>query len=242
MTRQAITLEIRLGFARPFNTNSKTVNRKMENNVPQKLQSNSGISILTPNTVLREQPKNEAAKTISAQLDKLARLFQIPNWDQMNTVLLTEWIMDTYPNELTETIISALSRPRIDSKVWRLTPDTITEWMQYEIEREAQERERQVHNAKQEEFRIEWTDQQFKEIQEAIDKAEGFKAGQRMSDKEVMQEGQTRPKWTKPTYTSAEYIRSRELHLQWIRENFDPITAQKKATWISEEEWNTRQH
>lgn len=34
-----------------------------------------------------------------------------------------------------------------------------------------------------------------------------------------------------------EEIKARELHLQWIKENYHPVTARPLSNWISEEEW-----
>ena len=38
-------------------------------------------------------------------------------------------------------------------------------------------------------------------------------------------------------HTSFDEIKKRELHHQWIRENFDARTGDKLPTWISEEEF-----
>lgn len=40
--------------------------------------------------------------------------------------------------------------------------------------------------------------------------------------------------YTPPT---AEQVRERELHLQYIRDNYDPITGKPKEGWIPESEW-----
>jgi hypothetical protein len=34
-----------------------------------------------------------------------------------------------------------------------------------------------------------------------------------------------------------EQLAARELHIQWARENYDPITAKPLPTWIPENEW-----
>lgn len=43
----------------------------------------------------------------------------------------------------------------------------------------------------------------------------------------------------KLTYTppSKEEVLKRELHIQWVRENYDPISGKAKPNWISEEDW-----
>lgn len=212
----------------------------MENNVPQKLPSNSVMPTLTLNTVIREQPKADLAKAIASLLEKLARLYQIPNWDQMNTMLLTEWIMDTYPAERSETVFKALTRPQNTGKVWRLTPDTISEWMALEIEIEAKERERLYHNAKQpQETPNEWTSEQIQEWLDTISKAVDFPKGPALSDKEVREEGQDKPKEKKTVYpfTSVEGIAMRHARTEWARECHDLYTGKPNDNWMSFDEW-----
>lgn len=45
--------------------------------------------------------------------------------------------------------------------------------------------------------------------------------------------------YTPPT---EEEVRSRELHIRYIRENYDPYTGKQKEGWISEEEWLKRKN
>jgi hypothetical protein len=192
--------------------------------------------------VLREQPKAEVAKIIAVLLDRLAKLYQVPNWDETNAILLTEWILETYPFELTKTIVNCLTKGRKnydpENKNWRLTPDTISQWMAEEIDIQAQRVEKYIHNTKfvEQKESPEWTADRLKEWQEIIKNSEGFKPAPKMSPKDIELEGQEKPlnKYRPP---SDEYVISRLLHLEWIKENFDPITGYKKETWISEEEW-----
>lgn len=39
------------------------------------------------------------------------------------------------------------------------------------------------------------------------------------------------------TPPSSEQVHAKELHLQYIRDNYDPITGKPKAEWIPESEW-----
>lgn len=58
-----------------------------------------------------------------------------------------------------------------------------------------------------------------------------------MTDKEIRAEGQEKPKFEPHPYTPLSLLEQKELHIQYIRENYDPYTGKKKTTWISEEEW-----
>jgi hypothetical protein len=59
-----------------------------------------------------------------------------------------------------------------------------------------------------------------------------------ITDKEIRQEGQETPKKYRPyPSTPASILEQRELHIQWIRENFDVYTGHKLPTWMPEDEW-----
>jgi len=74
---------------------------------------------------------------------RLVKLYQIPNFDEMSAVLLAEWIFDNYRFDSFKTVRACLQNPpQTGEKNWRLTPDTIQEWMAIELEKEAAERER----------------------------------------------------------------------------------------------------
>jgi hypothetical protein len=201
------------------------------------------LTTLTPNTVLKEQPKSDVAKIIAVLLDRLAKLYMVPNWDQTNTILLTEWILETYPFELTKTVVNCLTKSRKnydpENRNWRLTPDTISKWMAEEIEIQAARVEKYIHNTKfvQQDESSEWTAERLKEWQEIIKNSEGFKKGPSLTESEIETEGQEDPPKPKYVRPNDEYVISRLLHIEWIRECFDPLTGKPNDNWISEEEF-----
>lgn len=70
-------------------------------------------------------------------------LWQIPNWSPNNSVVLAEWIFDTYTYEPLEVIVECLKNPIVDEeKIYRLTPDVITKWMAVHLEKAVDRRER----------------------------------------------------------------------------------------------------
>lgn len=194
--------------------------------------------------VLRELPaeaKVDAQTAICNMLKHMAKLYQIPNWDALNEVLLSDWILETYPTETMETITKALTKPRTVGKTWRLTPDVITEWMAFEIEQETAKREKELHNAKHTEESLAdgWTDERFQQILEAIDKAPGFKRGPALNPQDVRDEGQEKPKakrFTHPLTTREEAIMW-EIRMDWMRNCFDYRTGEKLPNWIDFDEW-----
>lgn len=59
-----------------------------------------------------------------------------------------------------------------------------------------------------------------------------------MTREEILREGQADPPAKDPYPTSsAEEVIKHELHLHYIRENYDARTAEQKECWISEEDW-----
>lgn len=194
--------------------------------------------------VLCELPtevKAQAQVEICNMLDKLAKLYQIPNWDQIGCFLLSDWILETYPAETLDTITRALTKPRTVGKTWRLTPDVITEWMGYEIEQEAMRREKEIHNLKHTEEQIAdgWTDERFQQVLDAIDAAPGFKRGPSLSPQEIREEGQEKPKerGTVYPYTTREEHIERAINMAYICENYDARTGEKLPNWMSKDEW-----
>lgn len=64
----------------------------------------------------------------------------------------------------------------------------------------------------------------------------------KMTYKEIADEGDWLPKKPAPYPSCSESeVRKRELHLQYIKENYDPRTADKLPTWIEESEWLKQQ-
>lgn len=173
-------------------------------------------------------------------LDRIATLYQVPGWTQANTVLLSEWIMEAYPYETLETIQKALAKPLTGSKVWRLTPDTITEWMTAEIEREAIRKEKEIHNQKHLEESTEgWTDERLLEWQKVIDQAPGMKPITPMTAKDILREGQVAKKEAyHPSSTEQEHI-EHDLRYRYGLACYDVVTGKPNASWVTFEEWKS---
>lgn len=80
-----------------------------------------------------------------------------------------------------------------------------------------------------------WLDQWLEEVL----KMEDRKIRPLLPDQKEELGGERPPKPKGHCYpkTPAEVLEAKELHIQYIRENYDPITAKPLPTWISEEEW-----
>jgi hypothetical protein len=100
--------------------------------------------------VLAEQDKSQTIKLISYLLQRLSKLYQLTNWTEDNAVFLAEWIYDNYKFDSLDDIITCLKNPpHTEHKQWRLTPDTIQEWMSIILTKRAEQRE--IENEKMKE-------------------------------------------------------------------------------------------
>jgi hypothetical protein len=60
----------------------------------------------------------------------------------------------------------------------------------------------------------------------------------KMSKEEVEMNGQEKPTRRASAYIpDPEIVKAKELHIQYIRENYDAITAKPKPNWVEEREW-----
>lgn len=118
---------------------------------PKALVKQSGLSM---ELVLRAQPdKAQAITHIALLIERIAMLWQMPNWSMQNSILLAEWTFENYECEPLEVISKCLKNPpamvAADNKTWRLTPEVITNWMTGFLEKAAIEREQENQKMKE---------------------------------------------------------------------------------------------
>ena len=58
-----------------------------------------------------------------------------------------------------------------------------------------------------------------------------------LTEDDIRKEGQEKPKANFHPVTTLSQAQAHELHLEWIRQNFDKYTADKLPTWKPEKEW-----
>lgn len=92
--------------------------------------------------IIAEQDKSETITLIAYLLQRLSKLYQLTNWTEENAIFLAEWIYDNYKYDVLDDVITCLRNPpHTENKQWRLTPDTINEWMKVVLTKRAEERE-----------------------------------------------------------------------------------------------------
>jgi hypothetical protein len=106
------------------------------------IQSQGLTKLSKTDLILAEQDKGQTIKLIAYMLHRLSRLYQLGNWTEDNAVFLAEWIYDNYKyDSLDDIIICLRNPPSTENKQWRLTPDTIREWMKIILIKRAEQRE-----------------------------------------------------------------------------------------------------
>lgn len=207
-------------------------------------------ALLRPNTVVREQPNKKALDAhIASLLIRIAKLYQIPNFDEENALLLAGDTIERFQCEPVEVLIKCLSAPpSTGEKNWRLTPDTINQWMAITLEREAEilEKEHQKQKTKKVEFEapaseMEKTPETKKMIQDYLDSLSDFKKAPGLSDEYIKEYGQHKPKKVSHSrgyvQPSAEYVALSEAKRIWALENTDLLTGTMLPGAVTFEEW-----
>ncbi len=112
-------------------------------------QQTTGLTILSKSVILKEQDSKEVIKHLAHLVNRLGKLYLIPNWSDENAVILAEWIYDNYKWESLEAVQECLKNPPVIEKTWRLTPDVITAWMEKQLEKETIKREQENNRLKE---------------------------------------------------------------------------------------------
>lgn len=80
-------------------------------------------------------------------------MFGIKDFSDEQSTLLATWVYDNYKYEQLSTVSRVLVNPPADKdSQWRLTPDTISRWMERALEKEAEAREYEWLKEKHKEY------------------------------------------------------------------------------------------
>ena len=174
---------------------------------------------------------------------KLAKIYQIPNFDNTNAELLAEWLMEEYKHQDLDLIQETLRNPpRLNDQAWRLTPDTLREWIDLtrikradlKIKEESQKRQETI-NENMAQLSLETQ----KMVADYIAKLMPEKKSYELTSQEIKENGQLRPKKVKNVYPSTpkEEVILKELKRRYYLEMYDKITGKPLDNWMSFEEW-----
>lgn len=189
---------------------------------------------------------------------RLSKMYQIPNFDNINGELLADWIFEEYQHHNLQIVLDSLRKgPPSHDPSWRLTPDTLRTWIELERIKVATARDVEESRKRQEiEVKLEEISPETqKMIQNYLnDLLSGPKPVLPLSRKEIAIEGKERQEVVSVTkakgYTppSLEYIQEHELRQRWIKECYDWRTGKpndglqgRPDSWMDYEQWKELQ-
>ena len=205
------------------------------------------ISSIEKSIILKEQTdKKEVLKVLVYLLTRIAKLYQIPNFDNENAVLLASWTFEAYKYDSFETIEKALTNPKpLDDNAFRLTPDTVAKWISIELENKAGKLESEHQNNKSKTIEFTAPENLSEEtetmIQEYLNSLAGPKLVQAMTDEDILKFGKERIKIEAKSLgyvpPNKEYVIEKELKRRYYLEMYDKVTGKPLENWMSFEEW-----
>jgi hypothetical protein len=177
---------------------------------------------------------------------RIAKLYQVPNFDEESALILAVDTIERFQYDPVDVLVKCLtSPPSTGEKNWRLTPDTISQWMSITLEREADRIEREHQNVKMKKVEFEvpadTTPETEKMIQDFMNSLSDFKKVPALSEDYIKENGQRKPKkvsyssgWVQP---SQEEVVMLELRRRWMLANFDQNTGKELEGFLSFDEW-----
>jgi len=169
------------------------------------------LQTLKPNMAIRLNDAKLVMRDLFLAIMKIAKVYQIPNFDNTNAELLAEWILEEYQHHDLELVQTALRNPpRLNDQAWRLTPDTLREWIELTRIKRANLKDAE-ESKKRQELEVVKNDispETQKLIKETLNNLlDGPKNVMTLSPDEIKEEGQTRPKAFKHPSTDAGYVK-----------------------------------
>lgn len=196
--------------------------------------------------VMRFAGSRQVAQALDIALTKLVASVNITqNLNDSQIKIIVEDLLDKYPNETLEDFILVFKKARLGEFgiIYNLHSAVIFGWMEFYLEEKYALIERKLMNEK---------DQFNKPIQPvceadrlAVWKAHidsiTVKSIAPLTEKEILLDGQEKPKREPyPTTSKAEFDKH-NLHLEYLRNNYDVRTGEKLAGWLPENEWTQKQ-
>jgi len=167
---------------------------------------------LEPNLPLKEQDQESLTIEVCKMLDRLAVIYQVPNYDmKVNSILLAEWVLENYKHHDFDLIRESLRNPpKNDFNTWRLTPDSISEWIEHTRIKRADKAIAEESRIRQETevVRTPFSPETEKMIQDFKNMLlDGIKRSPEMTPEEIKANGQLRPKAFKVPSTDSGYVK-----------------------------------
>jgi hypothetical protein len=196
--------------------------------------------------ILATSEKNVAG-FVEFELIKLAERINVGgNLTPAQIEFIASQLIGMYPNETIADFKICFERGSIGAygKIFKLDGIEIGGWMRAYLDEKYQVLESELMKGKDDlykpvtsaaldpEAHQKWLDK-LKEVTRPLDD----KKIPPLTDKDIKLEGQEQPKQNFHPTTTPNQTRAHDLHLEYIRQNYDKYTAAKLPTWIPEQQW-----
>lgn len=213
------------------------------------LTIHKAVSDGVPISVLKQAVGGrQIAQALDIQLTRLVKALNL-KWslNDSQIKIVVEDLLDKYPNETLDDFIVVFKRARTGEygELIRLDGPIVFSWMEAYMDEKYRIIEENLHKEKDEYYKTiipvnsdrDW----LGEWQKAVNQTEGVRPVTQLTPEEIKREGQEKPKANPHPSTTINEVRKKELHIQYIRENYDARTGDPLPTWIKESEWTKRQ-
>lgn len=203
----------------------------------------------TPLSVLARQAEKKVIKAIlDLHLSRLSASFNMNlNLKDHQIGVIVEDLIAEYPNETIEDFLYVFRQARLGAygEVYRLDSAVVFGWFKTHLEQKYERVEAKLMAEKDNQYQVEIHKEAV-----PIDKAQDYisqwltsvgsietKSIPPLTQKEIKEEGQDKPR--KSTYNppSKEYVVLKKLEIEWMRECFNPLTGKPNDAHLSFEEW-----
>lgn len=209
--------------------------------------------------VVKEMVAAAGEKTIQAYLEfelmKLANLVSVGgNLNNAQVVFIASELIRNFPNETLADFKLCFQRGAIGTygEIFRMDGIVIRGWMQMYLDEKYQVTENKLMSEKEaykdqytwngvaqtltDEVKRQQVKDRLQEWKSAIEAA-NVRLSAPITDEDIKAEGQERPKAKMYPTTALSQAQKHELHLEYVRQNFDKYTADKLPGWIPEDQW-----
>ncbi|MES1181853.1 MAG: hypothetical protein ABUL44_03570 [Flavobacterium sp.] len=209
------------------------------------------VSDAMPLCELRRTIGNKpVAQAIDIQLTRLVASMNL-KWNLSDSQIqqIVEDLMDKFPNETVEDFILIFKKARQNEfgEIYRLDSAVIFGWVEKYLDEKYQVLERKLMAEKD---TINYTKDRggidvskmlkdyVKEIKDGTETKDiKVRSVVNMTDAEIKENGQERPKKESYPYTPKSFLEESERHTAWTRANFDIYTGKPLPNHMPEEQW-----
>jgi len=188
--------------------------------------------------------REQLRRYIEFELIKLSQLVSVGgNLNDAQVQFISNQLVERYPNESIADFKLCFERGITFryGKIYRMDPTIIFEWMGCYLEEKYAVVEEKLMKEKDAYFQVpdktDDSDVADKYIAYMLESLKPDKATAGITDEEIRQEGQVRPKRMPYPSTPLSIHLENAVHDLWVSECFDIYTAKPNDNWMPEDEW-----